>query len=395
MVQSKNDQLYQQCEKLYPEFIELWKKLVNIDSGTGYGEGLTKVGDSVAAYLTELGVNFEKVCVQEGQRGFHIVATVQGTGKGKVLALAHMDTVFAPGTAAARPFRIEEEWAYGPGVSDCKGSVALCLFALKIITLMNYREFAAIRVVFNCDEEIGSPDSRHLIQSLAREHDVVLCCEPGQIGDGVVLSRKGSAVMKVEVQGRSSHAGNAPQDGRNALMELMHQISHLSRLDNGEPGVSLNFTTIEAGDRTNVIPDYAVAQADIRITNEAQLVKIEEESARSAQKTTVPDTKVSIKVTRHNPPFPQNSGTSALIDAAQQIYGELGLSLKTVNAGGASDANWAAAAGAVAIDGLGPVKGGVNHTDKERTNIHSVVPRLYLLTRLFMELGRNKLANYL
>lgn len=392
MLQNKDELLYQRCQEAYPAFLNLWQTLVNIDSGTGYGEGLTQVGHIIVQFLKELGADITTVPVQEGQRGFHIVATLRGTGTGKVLALAHMDTVFPQGTAATRPFRIEDEWAYGPGVSDCKGSVALCLFALKILTALNSRDFAAITCIFNCDEETGSPDSKDLIQKLAGKYDAVLCCEPGQLGDGVVLSRKGSAVMKVEVRGRSSHAGNAPRDGRNALMELVYQIARLSRLDGIEPAVSLNFTKIEAGGRTNVIPDYAVAQADIRITNETQLTKIEQESLRIANQTTIPDTKVTIQVLRNNPPFPENDGTRALIAIAQEIYREIGLSLKTVSAGGASDANWAAAAGAVAVDGLGPVKGGINHTDKERTNIHSIVPRLYLLTRLFMEVGKNKIA---
>jgi len=391
MLNNKDERIYQYCEELNPAFNDLWQKLVNIDSGTGYGEGLTQVGDIAVAFLQEIGAEIKKVPVQGGQGGFHIIGTLQGTGEGKVLALAHMDTVFDTGTVAARPFRIEGEWAYGPGVSDCKGSVALCLFALKIISEYNYQDYSKISCIFNCDEEIGSPDSKPLIQALAREYDVVLCCEPGQLGDGVVLSRKGSAVMKVEVKGRASHAGNAPQEGSNALMELVHQISELSQLDKEDPAVSLNFTTIQAGSRTNVIPDYAVAQADIRITEEAQLMHIEREGSRMAEQTMVHDATVTIEIIRHNPPFPQNKGTSVLITKAQEIYGELGRSLKTVNAGGASDANWAAATGATVIDGLGPVKGGINHTDKERTNIHSVVPRLYLLTRLFMELGKKPL----
>jgi glutamate carboxypeptidase len=260
---------------------------------------------------------------------------------------------------------------------------------MKLLREMNYSDFAQITCLFNCDEEIGSPSSRGLIKKLAKEHDYVLCCEPGQPGDGVVLWRKGSAVMKVEVHGRASHAGSAPQDGRNAIMELINQITQLSQLADTEKLTTLNFTTIQAGDRTNVIPDYAVAKADIRAVYPEEFDRIENASERIAQKTTIQDTAVKITIERKNPPFPQNESTNSLIAKAQEIYAEIGMRLNETGAGGASDANWAASVGAIVMDGLGPVKGGINHTENERTNIHSVAPRLYLLARLFMELGKN------
>ena len=306
------------------------------------------------------------------------------------MAMAHMDTVFPVGTATQRPFHIDGEWAYGPGVSDCKGSVLLCWFAMKALMERGYKDFGKITLLFNCDEETGSPSSRKLIRELAAKHDYVLCCEPGQVGDGVVLWRKGAAVLKVETHGRSAHAGSAPQDGRNALMELVNQLPLLSRLENGAKETTLNFTTIQAGERTNVIPDYALAKADVRGIYPDEFDRIEQEAMVIARTPLIPDTSVQVTLVRNNPPFPQNEQTDLLIEKAQTIYGEIGRSLKTMGAGGASDANWAASAGAVVIDGLGPVKGGPNHTENERSNVQSVVPRLYLLTRLFMELGRQK-----
>ncbi|HMM19255.1 MAG TPA: glutamate carboxypeptidase [Selenomonadales bacterium] len=380
--------LYQKCQDYQADYVKLWEQLVNIDTGTGYGEGLVRMGGIVLRFLEELGAEIKTVDSDTPGAGFNIIATFSGQGTGSVLAMAHLDTVFPPGTAAKRPFRIEGEWAYGPGVSDCKGSVALCLFALKLLQETRYGDYGKITCLFNCDEEIGSPSSRDLIQRLTKEHDYVLCCEPGQFGDGVVLSRKGSAVLKVEVHGRASHAGNAPQDGRNAIMEMTHQIRQMSALENPAKLTTLNFTTIQGGDRNNVIPDYAVATADVRVAYPEELDRIEQAARTIAQQKAIPDTRVEVTLIRHNPPFPRNESTDALIATAQQLYGEIGKTLLTNAAGGASDANWAAAAGATVIDGLGPVKGGINHTDKERTAVASVAPRLYLLSRLFMELGR-------
>ncbi|MDU4959088.1 MAG: M20/M25/M40 family metallo-hydrolase [Sporomusaceae bacterium] len=222
-MQEKMETLYQQCQEYVPDYMQLWETLVNIDTGTGYGEGISRVGNLAAAFLREQGATVRLVPSDKPDAGFNVVGVFTGRGRGKVLAMAHMDTVFAAGTAAERPFRTDGEWAYGPGVSDCKGSVALCLHAVKLLRQRQFDDFAQITCLFNCDEETGSPGSRQLIQELAAAHDVVLCLEPGQVGDGVVIWRKGSAVLEVAVHGRGSHAGSAPDDGRNALMELLQQ----------------------------------------------------------------------------------------------------------------------------------------------------------------------------
>ena len=54
--------------------------------------------------------------------------------------------------------------------------------------------------------------------------------------------------------------------------------------------------------------------------------------------------------------------------------------------GGASESALAMAEGTPALDGLGFV-GGDFHTDHEWIDLTSIVPRLYLLTRLLMETG--------
>ncbi len=383
----KDQVLYQACENMQQEFIVLWERLVNIDTGTGYGEGLNQVAAIVAEQLTQLGASIQAIPTENPLEGSHIVGTFTGQGQGKILAMAHMDTVFPVGTAAIRPFTIKDNWVYGPGVSDCKGSIVLFLFAMKVLKVLQYKDYGKITCLFNCDEETTSPHSRHLITKLAQEHGYTLCMESGQVGDGVVMWRKGSAQMQVEVFGKASHAGSNPENGRNAIMEIIHQIQQISALENLEKLTTLNFTTIKSGDRVNVIPDYAVAQADIRVLYPDELDRIENMALKLAQQTLIPDTTVKVNLKRGNPPFAKNQGTDNLVQLAQEIYGELGKELIAVGAGGASDANWAASVSGAAIDGLGPVKGGKNHTEHECTKLDSVVPRMYLLAKMLMRLG--------
>ena len=386
----KNQELYANCEAQQKDFISLWKKLVNIDTGTGYDDGIKKTAAIIVDELKKLGASVETIPVKKPGAGIHVVGRFTGEGKGAILAMAHMDTVFPVGTAAKRPFRLQDDWAYGPGVSDCKGSIVLFLSAMKQLRKMKYNDFGTITCLFNCDEEMASFDSRGVIQKLGTEHDVVLCMESGQVGDGVVMWRKGSSEMKVEVFGRTSHAGSNPENGRNAIMELIHQIQQISNLGDHDKLTTINFTKINAGDRINIIPDYAVSYADVRALYSDELERIEVAVQALAKKTLIPDAAVKVTLQRNNPPFAKNQGTDRLIKIGQDIYEELEKKLVVVGAGGASDANWAAAAGAVVLDGLGPVKGGKNHTEHECTKVSSIVPRMYLLTRMFMELGAGK-----
>jgi glutamate carboxypeptidase len=337
--------------------------------------------------LKNLGAEIRQHPVPGGDQGFHIVASFRGTGKGSVLLLAHMDTVFPEGTAKLRPFKIEDGKAYGPGVSDCKGGILLCIQALRNIKEMEFRDFGKITCIFNCDEEIFSPDSRAIIQSQAKNHSYTLCLEPGSVADGVVTWRKGGGVLTVEVRGRAAHAGAAPEKGRNAAMELINQITRLSALEDAAKLTTINFTVMRVGERTNVIPDHAIAHADIRALYPEEFSRLELAANEISGQKIIPDTEVKIGITKNNPPFSPNEFTDRLAQKAAQIYGELGRTLKTTGEGGISDANWAAAAGSVVIDGLGPVSRRA-HTDKETADADSVVPRLYMLTRLLMELGR-------
>ncbi len=376
------------AERQQPGAIKLWERLVNIDSGTGDAEGLRAVGAIAIEELQKLGATIETVPAMPAV-GDNIVASFSGSGKGKVLLMAHMDTVFAKGTAAARPFRIEGGRAYGPGVGDDKAGIVVALSVLKILDELKFKDYARITLMLNTNEETGSRGSRALIEKLAREHDVTLNLEGGRIGDGITVWRKGSGTINVEVKGRASHAGAAPEAGRNAAMELAHQMLQLSKLANAEKGTTVNFTVIKAGDRKNVIPDHAVADADIRALVSEEFDRVEREMAEVVKNKLIPDTEVTATLTRSFPVMPQNAQTDALAAMAQRVYGEIGRTLQLVGSGGAADLSLSAGVFKPTLDGLSLV-GGNAHTDQEFVTVDSMVPRFYLLTRMVMELGKGQ-----
>ena len=224
---------------------------------------------------------------------------------------------------------------------------------------------------------------------MPREHDVTLNLEGGRTGDGITIWRKGSGTIRVEVKGRASHAGASPELGRNAAMELAHQMLQLSKLANAEKGTTINFTVVHAGDRKNVIPDYAVADADIRAVVTEEFDRVERELPLAARNKLIPDTEVITSLTRTFPPMPQNAQIDKLAGMAQRIYGEIGRTLQLGGSGGAADSSLSAGVFKPTLDGPGLV-GGNAHTDREFAMVDSMVPRFYLLTRMVMELGRGQ-----
>jgi glutamate carboxypeptidase len=374
------------AEKHKPGAIALWERLVNIDSGTGDAEGMKAVGAIAIEELKKLGATVETVSAAPAV-GDNIVATFNGTGKGKVLLMAHMDTVFAKGAAAARPFRIERGRAYGPGVSDDKAGIVVAVAVLNILQDLKFKDYARITLFLNTNEETGSRGSRALIEKLAKDHDVTLNLEAGRAGDGITIWRKGSGTIRVEVKGRASHAGASPDLGRNAVMELAYQILQLSKLANAEKGTTVNFTVIKGGERKNIIPDFAEADADVRAVVTDEFDRVERELATAIGKKLIPDTEVKATLIRTFPPMPQNAQIDALAAMAQRIYGEIGKKLNLEGSGGAADSSLSAGVFRPTLDGLSLV-GGNAHTDREYAEVDSMVPRFYLLTRMVMELGR-------
>ncbi|WP_304177234.1 glutamate carboxypeptidase [Phenylobacterium aquaticum] len=382
----KDAKVWAAAEAARPAQLELLKQVVNIDSGTGDVEGGRKVAALLIPQLKALGMTVESVPAEIDGLPENTVATLTGTGKAKILLIGHIDTVFGPGTVANWPFSIEGDVGHGPGITDEKGGVVEGVFALKILNQLGFKNFAKLTLLIETSEERGSPGTRKLIDRLVHEHDVELNLEPGDSPDVITVWRKGSSTIDIDVKGRAAHAGVAPQDGRNAATELVHQLATVDQFPHSGQGTTVNLTIINAGSRYNIIPENARAQINVRIRSKADLDAVVAGFEKSAQTTVVPDTKVTVSRESSFPPLPNNPMTDALAARAQAIYAPLGLTLGLGGNGGASESALAYEAGIPALDGLGPVGGGF-HSTKEFMDMTSVTPRLYLLTKLIMELG--------
>ncbi|WP_372786180.1 glutamate carboxypeptidase [Phenylobacterium sp.] len=386
---AKDAKVWAAAEAAKPEQLKLLGQIVNIDSGTRDVEGGRKVAAILAARLKALGYAVESVKAEADGLPDNTVATLKGAGKGRILLIGHIDTVFGPGTAAKRPFRMDAEKAYGPGVSDEKGGVVEGLYALQILHDLGFKDFKQIVFLIETSEEGGSPGTHGLIAKLVADADVELNLEPGDLPDVMTVWRKGAVGLHIEVKGRPAHAGIAPGEGRNAATELIHQMAADDVFPKTGDGITMNLTMLQAGTRDNIIPEDASATYSVRIREKSDLPKVMAVVEKNAQTTAVPDTKVRVY---HQepffPPLPENPGTQALAARAEAIYAGLGKTITRGGNGGASESALAYEGGIPALDGLGPAAGGF-HADTEYLVLGSVTPRLYLLTKLIQDLGHN------
>ncbi|HVC24607.1 MAG TPA: M20/M25/M40 family metallo-hydrolase [Acidimicrobiales bacterium] len=291
------------------------------------------------------------------------LADAWGTGPapGQVLLLGHLDTVWPAGTGSDWPFVVSGGVASGPGAYDMKAGIVQGLHALGSLAAGGTSARASMLVT--SDEEVGSPTSSALIESLARSADAVLVLEPGPVG-GVKIARKGWMVWRVRVHGRAAHAGLEPERGVNAGVELARLALALDAMHDPERGLTVVPTLLSAGSAPNVVPEHAEMTVDVRSFDPAALVAFEHAIREIASSDTGTGARVSLERVTSRPPLPESSGVP-LLARAQEIAARLGLgALVPARVGGVSDGNLAAAAGAPTLDGLGAVGGGAHARDE-------------------------------
>ncbi len=385
-----------------PAVIETLRQLVAIESGSRDKEGLDRIAQVLYERLAAMGGKVEfvgpgadavKLFDTPPQIGKAVVARWEGTGSRSFMLLAHMDTVYPRGTLARRPFRVEGSRAYGPGVADEKGGVAVALHTLAVLERLGFRDYRKLTVVVNGDEEISTPGARGLLSRLAAEHDFVFSCEPSPAPrDELALVTSGIAAATIAVHGRPAHAGVNPEDGRNALLELAHQLLATRNLGDASLGIKFNWTVAQAGTTRNVIPDLATASADVRVRRVADYDAIEKAFRDGVSRSQlIPDTKVEPSFERRRPPLEATERSRALVKKAQAIYAELGkpLGVDDAGRGAGTDAGFAALSGKpVVVENFGLLGFGYHSPEAEYVELDSIEPRLYLLARLIMASAR-------
>ena len=382
----------EQAQKHMDEYLHDLKTIVNIDSGT-----YTKAGiDRVSAYLQNRfqTLGFSTCFDQQEQYGDHLIATHIGQSQHgpRIVLIGHIDTVLPEGEAELRPFTITQHngtrIATGPGVLDMKSGVLIGMYALRLLIENQQAHYSNVTFICNSDEEIGSPSSRPLIQELAQQADAVLVLEPGRAVETIVSSRKGCGQYRIEVHGVSAHAGVEPDRGRNAILELSYQVQKMQALNGTIPGATLSVGIIRGGDRTNVVPDYAYFDMDVRFTDQASAEALETAMRRVTSQNKLRDTRITLSGNMLCQPFERTTRNAQLVELAKEAGNELGLRIQDAGSGGASDANTTSAMGIPTLDGLG-AGGGLAHNPGEFIELDYLPTRIALVAGLVRRIEPN------
>jgi glutamate carboxypeptidase len=373
-----------------PTYLADLQRLVDIDCGSYTPDGVNEVGRWTAGFLAELGADIDIRPDPAGRFGNTVVGTFTGrAGAPRVLLIGHMDTVFDPGTAAERPFRISDGVAYGPGVTDMKSGLLAGLYALKaLVGETGGLPFERVTFVANPDEEVGSPTSTPHIREFAADADVTLVLECARANGDIVSARKGILDTRITVHGRAAHAGVEPEKGRNAILEAARIVEDLHALNGRWPGVTVNVGRITGGSRPNVVPERCELEVDVRATTADGLDEVEAAIGEIAAATEVPDTTTDVHVMVGWRPMEKLERSGRLVEHAQAIARGLGFDVRDTATGGASDANTTSGMGIPTLDGLGPI-GGNDHSPAEYLEIESIVPRTTMLAGLLLAIARD------
>ena len=368
------------------EILAFIRALVEIESPSGDETASRAVVDLLASAARDI------ACIDSIERipcpgyGEHSLIRAFGDARdksGTILLVGHTDTVHERGSLAQRPWRIEANRVYAPGIFDMKANCAMALEVLRTCSILKVIPHREVVLLLTCDEETGSDTGRAIVEAEARRAACALVLEPPGAGGRVKTGRKGTGIFRLEVEGRASHAGLEPEKGVSAILELARQVERLQSLNDLYKGINVNVGVIEGGTRSNVVAAHASAEIDLRFSTVDEGRRVEELILQLRPFDERTNVIVSGGINR--PPLERTDKVLSLYQRAKHIAALLDLQLGEVQVGGASDGNFIAALGVPVLDGLG-IDGDGAHATHEHIILDDVARRGALLGGLIASL---------
>ena len=361
-------------------FLDLLQRFVEVESPTRDEAACDRMADLLLATLAADGWRVERD--PRSGVGDVLAATLPDTGDGPgTLVLAHYDTVWPLGTLSEMPWRVDdaEDRAYGPGTLDMKAGIAGTLLAARWLRELGVTPPGPVTLLITSDEEVGSAASRERIEAEARRHDRVLVVEGARDDGALKVGRKGVADYHLEFTGVPAHAGNYPDQGASALIELAHMALFVRTLDDRAAGTTAHPTVAQAGGAVNVITEHARLDVDVRVLRMDEAERIDGALRRWQPRD--PRVTVAVRGGLNRPPMEPTPGNLAAFDEARHIAAVWGLQLESAVVGGGSDGNFTSALGVPTLDGVGACGAGA-HARGEHVRIGDTLERVALLAAL-------------
>ena len=390
-------------ERHLPEALKFLERLVAVNSFTANRAGVLRNAELVAAQFRELGFAEERVPAENSFFGDHQFLKRAGRGTNELLLVTHLDTVYSEEEEKRNNFRwqVEAGRIFGPGVNDNKGGTVMIWLVLSALRDFAPELFESLswQIAANAAEEELVPDFPQLCRArMLRECRAALVFEAcGGSGQGMSLvrCRKGSANMRVSVEGRGAHAGSRHGEGANAIVEIAQVIDRIARLTDYSRELTVNVGSIKGGGPVNRVPHFAECEVNIRAFDEAILqaaieamFALEDEPASVRAVSDGFACRVKVELLNRNPAWPQSAKTDELIELWMQAAHRLRLPLRAEPRGGLSDGNYLSRL-VPTLDGLGPF--GLNGHSSERNPEGSKLPE-YVIISSFLEMGAVNVA---
>ncbi len=368
------------------EYLEELRPLINVDCGTYTTDGIEFIASQFEAkFLAMSGWNVKRIECGKAGVGLEIRNKPEEDPI-DVMLIGHMDTVFPAGTAEQRPFSVDEDKAYGPGVSDMKSGLLNIVYVMRNLDKALF-ENLSICICMNPDEETGSLHSVDWLQSVAKRAKNVLVAEAARADGGLVKARKGMARYKITFNGVSAHAGNEPENGRSAITEMANWILAINAMTNFNSGTTLNVGIVSGGNGANIVPEQAHAILDVRFWSNEEYDDVDTKLNALVNTPFVDGVSITLDREAYKPSMLPSTQTEGLMVLVEEAANELSIDINWKEVGGGSDANNTAILKVPTLDGFGPIGAGF-HSDKEYLLLESIEPRIKMLMRILEKIAK-------
>jgi glutamate carboxypeptidase len=361
-----------------PAIVETIREIVEIESPSHDVERSRAVADWAEAQFRSTGVEIGVARIYAEGDGEHLIIQAFPGEARPVMLVGHTDTVHPVGTKEKNPTRIDGDRFYGCGIFDMKANIVLMVEAFRFLKDNNLTPAHPITIFLSCDEEVGSHSGRAILEREAANAEMAYVFEPSAAGR-IKTGRKGTGQYVVKTHGIPAHAGLEPEKGASAILELARQIERLQSMNDAAAGTTVNACTIRGGTTSNVIPEFADAEVDVRFTSMSEAERID----RDIKSLTPFDGRVQIQIEGgiNRPPMERTEGIVSLYEKARSVAATFGYEIGETQVGGASDGNFVGALGVPVLDGLG-VAGDGAHTLQEHILISDIPKRATLIALL-------------
>lgn len=403
---------------IFDSTLALLVEMCRISSPSGDLDGLQRGMGLYGERLADRGLEVELRPHPVDGQGELPVLVARGSAASRnetgLFLIGHMDTVLPAAAPEIRDGRL-----YGTGAVDMKGGLACFLGAVDLLQAEGRQLPEDLTLVVVPDEEVAGPVCHEAMARYGATARALWVLEPGRpaadadhetgesetgASETIVQTRRGLTTWSLDVRGRGAHAGNGYWQGRSAAGGAAHWVQGALALARPGLGPTVNVGRIVAGERdfveqlgqnadlvhsgrqTNVVPDRAVVEGEMRFVTAEEGAALEKELRALADAVADRD-ELSLRFEIHKrvPPCPPSEPGQRLAQAAVQAARDRGWSLEVeADRGGISFPNMLPDPAALPVlDGLGPVGGGM-HTREEFVELRSLDRRARLLADLLL-----------